>query len=484
MKISIRTKFVIFLALLLLSMVIILSSAVLHGIEMNQESEQETYLFKQSKVANNYIRELYHLKNEGQLRDFLKSDGTNIAKQLDAMLGMNVTLYDQAGNRIGQSLLFSDDVDLNAILPYAKKGNIAYQVSGEQLDYMSPLYDSKEQIGIIHFQYVIKRYQDFYKAVFRLFLGIGAAVFALSFIGGYFYFDHFVRRILGLKKAVESIEKGNFNVEILVDKNDEIGDLSRGIHHMNRQIKTNIEAMAEEQSHLTLAVQKLKEMEKQQKTFIGNVTHEFKTPLTVIKAYADLLDMYNDDPELLKQAGINIVKETERLSELVDQVLHLSSLEKYDFEVRLEKLNLKGIIEEVCDRMNGKAKKFGIKVSLNLSESVILGDYESMTRIFINLIDNGIKYNKPKGILQIISYYVDDDVYIEVINSGKPIPEEDREKVFEAFYTVDRNRSRAHGGTGLGLTIVKELVEKQGGTIKFVDKDLEHTALLIILPLA
>ncbi|WBW97184.1 sensor histidine kinase [Oceanirhabdus sp. W0125-5] len=484
MKMSIRTKFSIFLAMLLLLTVSMLSILMLHGIEKNQRKEQESYLAQQAKTANIYIRELYHSKDYKELKEFLQSNGENIAKQLDSMISMNIAVYDISGKEIGNSLLFSSERDTEDILSYALKDNIAYQVIGDTMDYMSPLYDSEGQIGVIRFQYSLKKYIDFYNEIRRLFIIIGVTVFILSFLGAYLYFHKFVKVILMLKSDVDKIRTGNYDFIVPIERNDEIGELSKGIYYMNNQIKKSIYEMEEEQKKLRLAVEKLKKLEKQQKTFIGNITHEFKTPLTVIKAYIDLLNMYEDDPKLIKDAKTNIGKETSRLYELVDKVLYLSSLEKYDFQLQQEKIDIKDVIEDISERMKGKAQKFNIHLEEKLIEAVILGDKESLIHIFVNLIDNGIKYNIPEGKVIITNYIEKERVYIEVSDTGKGIPKEDREKVFDSFYTVDKNRSKEHGGTGLGLAIVKELVEKQRGTIFIKDTKQEGTTVSVSFPLS
>ena len=140
------------------------------------------------------------------------------------------------------------------------------------------------------------------------------------------------------------------------------------------------------------------------------------------------------------------------------------------------------MIEDVCNRIKGKAQKFNISLEIKLIDAVILGDKESLMHIFINLIDNAIKYNVPEGKISIINYIEEERVCIEICDTGIDIPKEDREKVFDSFYTVDKNRSKENSGTGLGLSIVKELVEKQRGTISVIDKKSKGTNILVSFP--
>lgn len=193
--------------------------------------------------------------------------------------------------------------------------------------------------------------------------------------------------------------------------------------------------------------------------------------------------MYEDDQNLIKEAKYNIEKEADRLYELVNKVLHLSSQEKYNFELHSQKVEIKGVIEDVCNRIRGKVQKFNISLDIKLIDAIILGDKESLMHIFMNLIDNAIKYNVPGGHVFITNYIEEERVYIEICDTGRGIPKEDREKVFDSFYTVDKNRSKENSVTGLGLSIVKELVEKQRCTISIIDTKSKGTTVLVFFPL-
>jgi signal transduction histidine kinase len=292
-----------------------------------------------------------------------------------------------------------------------------------------------------------------------------------------------------LKKSADSIREGHYIAESPVRRKDELGELGQGIYYMSTSIQQNIEAMHDEQQKLQLAIEKLQALEQQQKQYIGNISHEFKTPLTSIKAYVELLDMYKDDPQLLDDATNNIGKETERLYEMVEKVLHLSALEKYDFENQAEDVEVRALLEDACGRMRGKAEKFALTMELDLQPAIIRSDRESLMHIFINLLDNAIKYNVPGGVIRVRNELrmQERQAVIRIFNSGTPIPEEAQEKIFEPFYTVNKDRARKTGGTGLGLSLVKQFVEKQGGTITLLSNDPKHkegTTFQLIFPLA
>ncbi len=481
MKVSIKIKSSVFLAFILLLTVSILSTLVLRGIRNNQKYDYETYLKQQTKIANTYIRQIDRTESVEDTEHFLQQNAQQIILQLNSINGMHTVIYDMNGKEIVNSMPYNYIIDIKDILSHALKDEIAYKIVGDYIEYMAPLYNVN-QIGVIKFHYSLKKSSDFYSDIKSLFIKIGSVVFVFSFICSYFYFSRVSKSIVKIKKDTLDIKRGVYNNIVPIRRNDELGELSEDIYYMSSQIEKNIEKMEEEQKKLKLAVQKLKKLENQQKTFIGNITHEFKTPLTVIKTYMDMLDIYPDDPKLLQDAKVNIVKETQRLYEMVEKTLHLSSLEKYDFEVQCEKIDVKEVLEEICSRMQGKAKKFNISIIKSLQSNFILGDKENLMHIFINLIDNAIKYNEVKGEIFINTYNKDKKVFIEVADTGIGIPKESRQKIFEPFYTVNKNSSKYHGGTGLGLPLVKSLIEKQKGTISLLDTKQKGTTFLISFP--
>ncbi|MBF8983681.1 HAMP domain-containing histidine kinase [Lutibacter sp. B2] len=481
MKVSIKIKSSVFLAILLLLTVSILSTLVLSGIRNNQQKEYEMYLAQQTKIANTYIKQMYLTESIKEGNEFSQERAQEIVLQLNSINGMHIVIYDMNGKELVNSMSYDTGIHVKDILSYALKDQIAYETVGNHVEYCAPLYN-EHQIGVIKFYYPLKKSIDFYNNIKSLFIKIGTVVFIVTFSGAYFYFNTFSKSIFKLKKDTLDIKRGLYNHIIPLKRNDELGELSEDIYYMSNQIERNIKGMEEEQQKLKLAVQKLKALEKQQRTFIGNITHEFKTPLTVIKTYIDLLNIYSDDPNLLQDAKVNILKETQRLYKMVEKILHLSSLQKYEFEFQCEKIDVKEVLEEICSRMKGKAQKFNISIKTNLQSAFIIGDKENLMHIFINLIDNAIKYNRDQGKIFINSYAKDKKVFIEVSDTGIGIPKEARYKIFEPFYTVQKDRSIDHGGTGLGLSLVKELIEKQKGTILLLDTEEKGTTFLISFP--
>lgn len=493
MRVSIKLKFSVFLAALLILTVVVLSSLVLRGIERNQQSQIEGILSQQTRLVNLNVRQSYYTESVHLDQDvFLQRNGRRLAQELANSTGLPIALYNMTGQQVGASFASGESELVQETLDYALQNKIAYHEQGETLLYAAPLDGPDGQMGAVWIQYPVQSYHEFYTRIFQLFLWAGITVVALSFILGYLFYNRFAVAITRLKRSADSIREGNYITESPVRRKDELGELGQGIYYMSTSIQQNITAMHAEQQKLQLAIEKLQALEQQQKQYIGNISHEFKTPLTSIKAYVELLDMYKDDPQLLDDATSNIGKETERLYEMVEKVLHLSALEKYDFENQAEDVEVSALLEDACGRMRGKAEKFALNMELDLEPAVIRSDRESLMHIFINMLDNAIKYNIPDGVIRVKSelQIQERQAVIRIYNSGTPIPAEAREKIFEPFYTVNKDRARKTGGTGLGLSLVKQFVEKQGGTITLLPSSTsdsqngEGVTFQLIFPLA
>ncbi|AIQ50322.1 sensor histidine kinase [Paenibacillus sp. FSL R7-0331] len=485
MRFSIKLKFSLFLGLLLILAVSVLSYFVLRGVERNEQTQAEASLAQHVKTVNLRVKQAYYTGVQPPPQQFLQRRGRELATELAGFTGLEVTLYDAQGEQAGtsvQGVPVPGDPGTAEALTYALQNKIAYQSKGDKLLYLAPLQGPEAQMGVVQLQYPLKNAQAFQQTLRNLFLTTGAAVLLLSFITGYLYFNRAAVAISRLKKAAESIRRTEYIPAPPLERRDELGELAEGIYYMSREIESSIAAKDEEQRKLQLAVTKLQALEQQQKQYIGNISHEFKTPLTSIKAYVDLLNMYDDDPQLLLEAKISIAKETDRLYEMVDKVLQLTALEKYDFESQAERFEAAEGLQDICGRMNGKAERFGLTLTLEAEPAHIWIDKESFMHIFINLIDNAIKYNVPGGTVSLRSEVREDRVEITVSDTGIGIPSEAREKIFEPFFTVNRDRARASGGTGLGLSLVRNLVEKQGGSIALLETEGEGSAFRLSFP--
>jgi two-component system phosphate regulon sensor histidine kinase PhoR len=214
-------------------------------------------------------------------------------------------------------------------------------------------------------------------------------------------------------------------------------------------------------------ITQIRHLETMRQDFIANVSHELKTPLTSIKGFVEtLLGGALKDKENSRHFLEIIQSHTERLNNLVNDLLSLSYLESREIQLDLEVFNLKDLVDEVMSGFAVRLKNRSIAVRNDLSGDLsVKADKEKIEQTITNLIDNAVKFNKEKGHLKIYAKEEDNEVKIIIEDSGAGIPTKDIPRIFERFYRVDKTRSRELGGTGLGLSIVKHIVELHSGKV-------------------
>lgn len=210
-----------------------------------------------------------------------------------------------------------------------------------------------------------------------------------------------------------------------------------------------------------------KRVEAIKRDFVANVSHELRTPLASIKGYAEtLLDGAMDDREILKNFLSIIDKHANRMTALIDDLLILSKLESQQMPLKLEEVDIKGLIHGVIHGVEKNARDKGLKLIGDVQKGLpkIMTDKVRLEQVIVNLIDNALKYTN-QGEVRVKACIEGENLRVDVEDSGTGIPEKDLARIFERFYRVDKGRSRDLGGTGLGLAIVKHIIQAHNGKI-------------------
>ena len=253
-----------------------------------------------------------------------------------------------------------------------------------------------------------------------------------------------VKPIKRLSTASKEVAKGNFDIEVKVKSKDEIGQLTADFNLMTKELK-NIDFM--------------------RKDFVSNVSHEFKTPITAIKGFAKLIrDGKLDEVQLSEYSEI-IVDESQRLSLLSSNLLKLSELDSKIIREQATVFSLDEQIRKAILILEVQWSKKEIEFDIELEEARITGDEHLLQEVWLNLIQNAIKFSNQKGIIKISLYKKADKVKVQIADNGIGIADEDKERIFERFYKGDKSHSKE--GNGLGLVIVKKIVELSYGKIDF-----------------
>ena len=227
--------------------------------------------------------------------------------------------------------------------------------------------------------------------------------------------------------------------------------------------------------------------EERRKEFVANVSHELRTPLTNVRSYAEtLLDGGGDIPQDTANSFLDIIiTETDRMTHIVQDLLTLSRLDAGNAELVLSRFPFGEAIQSVAraNALAAKQRRHDLTYDPPESLPLIVGDRSRLEQVMMNIISNAIKYTPDGGHIRITAGSTESEVWMEVCDDGIGIPEEDRERIFERFYRVDKARSRESGGTGLGLSIAKEIVQRHHGAITLAPHQGPGTTVRLTLPI-
>jgi signal transduction histidine kinase len=231
-----------------------------------------------------------------------------------------------------------------------------------------------------------------------------------------------------------------------------------------------LERKVEERTReLSSALEEVKTASKRKTDFVSSVTHELRTPLTSIKGYAAILlsEKLGALPEQLKERLEKINRHSDELAQFVNDLLDISRIESGRVSMKQESCDLKHIIEEAADLLSVILKERQIEFSLDVPGDIksVFADYSQIKRVFINLINNAIKFTPAQGKITAKCHSLDNQVQVDVSDTGCGIPEQALEKIFEEFYRVDNDINQQVKGTGLGLTLVRNIIEAHKGKV-------------------
>ena len=244
--------------------------------------------------------------------------------------------------------------------------------------------------------------------------------------------------------SMRIIQEGDYTHKLEMGGNDELTVLGDEFNDLTERLQTS---------------------EQKRRRFVSDASHELKTPLASIKLLTDSILQNEMDNETIREFVGDIGDEAERLNRMTEKLLSLTKVDG-DPEEECEIIPMAPTIRRVVRRLSGIAQKSGITLNLNLEDdTAILILEDDLYQIVYNLIENGIKYNIPGGMLSVNLSRDDDNAYLEVKDTGMGIPEDAIPHLFERFFRVDKARSRQSGGSGLGLAIVRAIVQRSRGEI-------------------
>lgn len=278
--------------------------------------------------------------------------------------------------------------------------------------------------------------------------------------------------LVKLKKATHNIKEGNLDFVLDVDGTDEFSELCQDFEDMRKRLKES----AEERIAL----------DKENKELISNISHDLKTPMTAIKGYVEgIMDGIADTPEKVERYIRTIYNKTNEMDHLINELTFYSKIDTNRIPYTFSKLNVEDYFNDCAEELTVEMETRNIElVYANYAEKniQIIADGEQIRRVIHNIISNSIKYmDKKKGIIQIRVKDVGDFIQVEIEDNGKGIAAKDLTNIFDRFYRTDVSRNSSKGGSGIGLSIVKKIMEDHGGKVWATSREGIGTIMYFVL---
>jgi len=285
------------------------------------------------------------------------------------------------------------------------------------------------------------------------FISFGVTL-AFSFVLFFYSLEYFIyKKIKLIYKTIHSLKTQKYDAKLsnFSWTQDPIANINKEVISWARDQKE--------------AIDELKQLAEFRKEFLGNVSHELKTPIFNIQGYIHtLIDGALDDPDVNMRFLKKAAKSADRLSDLVADLLAISQIEADELNLEMERFDINSVVKDVYEQLEVRAKERGITLMIKdgcNKPFYVNADKYRIRQVLVNLIGNSVKYGNEMGMTTAAYYDMDENILIEIADNGEGIPQEHLPRIFERFYRVDKSRSRESGpgGTGLGLAIVKHIIE-------------------------
>lgn len=278
--------------------------------------------------------------------------------------------------------------------------------------------------------------------------------------------------LVKLKKATKNIKEGNLDFVLEVEGNDEFSQLCQDFEEMRKRLKESTE-------------EKIL-MDKENKELISNISHDLKTPITAVKGYVEgIMDGVADTPEKMDRYIRTIYNKANEMDRLINELTFYSKIDTNRIPYTFNKIHISDYFEDCVDELSVELESSGVSLTyFNYLEedAVVIADAEQLKRVINNIVSNSLKYmDKPKGVINIRLRDVGDFIQIEIEDNGKGIAQKDLANIFERFYRTDASRNSSKGGSGIGLSIVKKIMEDHGGQVWATSKEGTGTTMYLAL---
>lgn len=297
----------------------------------------------------------------------------------------------------------------------------------------------------------------------RFLLFAGAAAIVASILVAFFTTRHITKPLQQLTDISKRMVDLDFNAKYETDQSNsyEVEELGNHINRLSENLERTISELKTANVELQDDIEKKIQIDEMRKEFLSNVSHELKTPLALIQGYAEgLQECINDDAESREFYCDVIIDEADKMNRMVKKLLTLNQLEFGNDQVIMERFDMTELIRGVANSTRILMEQKGIRLELeNSEEAWVWGDEFKVEEVITNYMSNAINHADGEKLIRVFYTRSEDKLRVSVFNTGQPIPEEDIEKIWVKFYKVDKARTREYGGSGIGLSIVKAIMD-------------------------
>lgn len=296
----------------------------------------------------------------------------------------------------------------------------------------------------------------------NFYLWIGIATIAIATIIILLVTSRYTKPLLQLADISKKMSELDFNAKYTGHHNDELGVLGESMNDMSEKLERTISELKTANIELQKDIEKKEEVDEMRKEFISNVSHELKTPIALIQGYAEgLQEGIMDNPEDMNYYCDVIIDEANKMNKMVKNLLTLNQLEFGNSPVNMERFDIVSVINGVINSMKIKAEQKEINVLFEEKRQIyVWADEFQIEEVITNYLSNAINHVDENKLIKVEISEKNGIVRVSVFNSGKNIPDNELENIWVKFYKVDKARTRAYGGNGIGLSIVKAIMER------------------------
>ena len=299
---------------------------------------------------------------------------------------------------------------------------------------------------------------------FITYIGIGTLI--IGIVAAFVLSSYISRPIKQLSNIAERMSELDFDVKYDGKDKGEIGLLGNSMNNMSKKLEENISQLKAANLELQRDIDKKEKLEQMRTDFLSNVSHELKTPIALIQGYAEgLKEGITDDPESMDFYCSVIMDEAAKMNDMVKRLLTLNQIEFGEDELVMERFDINELVKSVASANELRASQKELKITCDIKDTplYVWADEYKVEEVITNYISNAINHCCNENIIKVTVGQIDkENVRVSVFNTGKNIPEEDIDHIWEKFYKVDKARTREYGGNGIGLSIVKAIVESMG----------------------